>query len=754
MTNPLSSYGWSDNDYDTTIGALMGESGTAARGQNRVNEMAGIVDVGMNRLGAELSGRPNAFNINDRNRTLDGVFRSGQFDAVTRTGNPAHQNYQNGRRAARDDRFAATLDQAQQERLAAAKEAALAVASRDKRGLTHNATHFSSIAAGVAPSQRATHTALGMRNGTHLGGTNFYGLQHDRNRTQERSLAISNALDRQATARSNPRTDSPRERSLAGMEASRQPYSGIGQYDTPREALSQPFASGITAPPEWSLADLAPDVTQPPAPDWSRDFTDRPTPGAVTDPYGYSTIAAGSLPPSGDTSMLLGDVDTTGAAARGYPGVTGLGPNAFGALTQPAPPDWGMDQGAFGDRGPPGPYSFSGLQTSSMEPSMAVYDGGPWGYGQQPDYSGITEGITHGPSTANPFGAEPLGAPQGFANYGDQPIGYSPTGFSQAPAQPGMSLAGLAGPGFHTGTDLVGPASYGPNLAEQTQWSQQPAIDLPDAGLVGAMESQISGRPAPAEGLRPGSPFAGLDLNTSYPAERNPTQAAYAGALRDQVEATRGPITGYTETRTPTTVPNPAYEAWQEAYNNPRATPQAMYADDLADKLGTPKGFIGDVFNQAPQARGPAPSRTIAGPDKVTRSPVYGDPVRQADVPRGQPIGGSLLGGDSWGGFGSNFGGPAHGASLGLGPTYGGSWESALAAGIADMNANPAAYGYGGGIGSLGALGGGPANVGSGWGLGGEAGGLGGTAGAAGFSGGDAGYGSDARSGRNDQGNL
>ena len=70
-------------------------------------------------------------------------------------------------------------------------------------------------------------------------------------------------------------------------------------------------------------------------------------------------------------------------------------------------------------------------------------------------------------------------------------------------------------------------------------------------------------------------------------------------------------------------------------------------------------------------------------------------------------------------------------------------WGSMLAAGIADMNAA-----YGGDIGSLGALSGGMANVGSGWGLGGDADGLGGSYGAGGFAGGDAGYGSDARSGR------
>jgi hypothetical protein len=210
---------------------------------------------------------------------------------------------------------------------------------------------------------------------------------------------------------------------------------------------------------------------------------------------------------------------------------------------------------------------------------------------------------------------------------------------------------------------------------------------------------------------------------------------------------TRG-IVGYEDkpVTTTTQVPNPAYSAWEEAYNNPKATTQQMYADDLADKLGQPTAFQGSVMNQAPQARGPAPSKTIGHTTTTTtRSPVYGD------VPVGQPIGANLsqAGAGSWTSGLTNQANAINANIMDMG-----NWGLQGMQGTFNTGLSP--VGYGGGIGSLGSLGGGAPNVGSGWGLGGEAGGVGGSYGGGGFAGGDAGYGSDARSGREgaDQGNL
>jgi hypothetical protein len=374
------------------------------------------------------------------------------------------------------------------------------------------------------------------------------------------------------------------------------------------------------------------------------------------------------------------------------PSLQGLGDYSMGAAYDnlaPNPVDYsGITKGiTHGGT----PYGFTDAVTSSMEPSMAVYDGGPYGYGQQPDYSSITEGIMHDAYPSNPYGPEALGAPQGFGNYGTAPIGYSPDTFSGAPMQ-----TQAATPDVFSGQPMGAPQGFG-------NWGNQD---------VGYSSGGFSRSPNVATdyslaGLSPvGQGVVGVGYNPSVVAAAEPIGApSTRGMSFDQM--TRG-IVDYTETRTPTTVPNPAYADWAEAFNNPKATTQQMYADDLADKIGVNRGNFATPAQVAQY--GPAPSKTIAGPDKVTRSPVYGDvPVGRpisatlspavSDPTFGSPLGGSWGGPDSWGGFGSGYSdaGVARGGVLGGGPTYGGSWESALNAGIADMSANPGAYGYGGG---------------------------------------------------------
>jgi hypothetical protein len=302
MANPLESYGWSDRDYETTIGALMGEAGTRATGQALVNEMAGILDVAENRRSSARTGG-GTFRAGT-NPTLADVFEARrQFDAVTRPGNPAHnQQYQPGRRAALDEEYAATLTASQRERLEAAKQAALGIASRELRGISKNATITSSAAAGPARSQRGVHNKEGLRTATRIGGTNFYGKGHSRNLTREQAVSIANQRDKTAAARSRAPVDTPLERNLPGMMESRRDYSQFGKEGTPKEAIP-PEARAPYSP---SGLNFGPDFTSPPS----------QARGPVTDPYGFS------------------NVNTAVEAAPGS--FAGYGPNAFGALDQAA----------------------------------------------------------------------------------------------------------------------------------------------------------------------------------------------------------------------------------------------------------------------------------------------------------------------------------------------------------------------------------------------------------------------------------
>jgi hypothetical protein len=368
------------------------------------------------------------------------------------------------------------------------------------------------------------------------------------------------------------------------------------------------------------------------------------------------------------------------------------------------------------------PWGFTDAVTSTMEPSMAVYDGGPWGYGQQPDYSGISRGIMHDDYPSNPYGAEALGPAQGFGNYSNAPIGYSPDTFSGAPMQ-----TQAATPDVFSGQPMGGPQAFG-NYG---------------AGEIGYPSGGFASKPSTATdmslaGLSPvGQGVVGVGYNPSVVAAATPIGAPAArGMSFDQM--TRG-IVGYEDkpVTTTTQVPNPAYEAWQEAYNNPKATTQQMYADDLADKLGQPKAFQDSVFNQAPMALGPAPSKTIGHTTTTTqRSPVYGDrPAIGA-----QPIGANLsqAGAGSWtsgltnqanainaqindfsnfglegftGNFGTGIGDPSGGMSLGgLGGSFSGGFGGALGGGYGpggqplggSENQGGAAYGgnFGGSQGS------------------------------------------------------
>jgi hypothetical protein len=511
--------------------------------------------------------------------------------------------------------------------------------------------------------------------------------------------------------------------------------ANVNRQDTPREELSQPFSgrqvdqdyqdytdvlaaeqlgvpdvpgslSGLV--PDWGLQDLG-DISAPPAPDWGYDLSDRTQRGPATDPYGFSTSNIGmpsaqisGLPGTNQAAAQGGFMSAQAAPVGGGYGVGAFGPNAFGALDQTAPPDWGMDQGTFGDRGITG-YDF-GDQAARSGIGLGVSGYGPGTVGTSafPDigpYDPLGAATdAWGPSIqSDPFSPSVSGAPQSFANYGDREIGYPSGGFSTTPSQPSRPSTSLADLGIGT-VGMQGPAAF----------SYDPA----------AVAASTIGAPS----------MRGMD---------------FAGT-------TRG-IVGYEDTPVTTTtqVPNPAYEAWQEAYNNPKATQQEMYAGALNDKLGVDRGnfLTQDQVAAARAGLGKAPSKTV---DRTTttmqHSPKYGDiptgrpaslaslaPTTVTDPAFGSPVGGSWGGPDSWGGFGSDYGALSNSAKGGYG-VVGTDITNSLAAGLANMNANPGAYGYSGvESGSLSGLGGGYS--------GGYSGGYGGGLAGGGYGGYAGGYG-------------
>jgi hypothetical protein len=409
----------------------------------------------------------------------------------------------------------------------------------------------------------------------------------------------------------------------------------------------------------------------------------------------------------------------TDLAPGSYPGIT------EGILNEGHVPDWsGISEGIMHGT----PLGFSGAVMGSMEPSMAVYDGGPYGYGMQPDYSGISEGIMHGGALANPYGPEALGAPQTFGNYGNAPIGYSPDTFAGGPMQ-----TQPATPDVFSGTPMGAPQGFG-NYGNQD-------VGYPSGGFS---RSPNVATDMSLAGLSPvGQGVVGVGYNPSVVAAAEPIGAPSArGMSFDQM--TRG-IVGYEDkpTTTTTQVANPAWSEWSKDYSRHNALQEA-YLNDEMDRHGPAKPTNVPNYEWSPE-----PARTVSKTTTTTqRSPVYGDvPVGRptsatlspavSDPSFGSPQGGSWGGPDSWGGFGSGYSdaGPARGGVIG-------DMGSMLSAGIADMSANPGAYGYGGGGAGGMSLGG----LGGGYGGGGALGG-----GYGGYSGGYGGYGA-ATSGNEQQG--
>jgi hypothetical protein len=419
---------------------------------------------------------------------------------------------------------------------------------------------------------------------------------------------------------------------IADITPSRQSMGGF--YDTPASRTAPPDVSmgtyygGLTAPPDFSLQDLG-DIRSPPAPDWGRDMTDRSQRGPVTDPYGFSTQAAGpALSPTGDFSAYTGDPATTGAAgAAAYPGITGFGPNQFTSpeVNYSAPPDWGVDRTGFGERDPVGSYSF-GNQAPRNGIGLGVTGYGPGALGTAAmpaigDYDPLGAAKdAYGPSVlADPLSPNLTGAPQTFGNYGNRDVGFPSGGFNTQPNRAtDMSLAGLS----PVGVGVLGGA-YNPAAVAA-------------AAPIGAPSTR--------------------------------------GMSFDQM--TRG-IVGYEDkpVTTTTQVPNPAYSAWEEAYNNPKATTQQMYAEDLGDKLGQARGFQGSVVNQskASMAANLAPSRTVSHTTTtMQRSPVYGDKPAIGAQPTTATLSApsvdyGMYPGGSWAGYDK----PGGGLLAGLDPNIG-----------------------------------------------------------------------------------
>jgi hypothetical protein len=341
-----------------------------------------------------------------------------------------------------------------------------------------------------------------------------------------------------------------------------------------------------------------------------------------------------------------------------------------------------------GVRGPAtDPYGFSQINAvNSLEPPTSLAAASPYGYGIEPDYSDISQGLYGG--------AQPLGI-TGSQNapYADPSIGPQPD-FSAI-------TAGILGDAYNPMTaareadfaSARGPVSdpYGFSAQPAESWQQGVGVDFASPTTLGTDAFPAGGRyddynpmqigqeafpdtiaaardafPSSAEaspfGSAPLGPsqsfssFGGRDIG--YPSETfgptpnrgislsdlspigqgvvgpgyNPAAVAASqpigapsarGMSFDQM--TRG-IVGYEDKPVTTTqqVPNPAYTDWQEAFNNPKATPQAMYADDLADKIGVNRGNFATPAQVA--QLGPAPSKTIGQTTTTTqRSPVYGD---------------------------------------------------------------------------------------------------------------------------------
>jgi hypothetical protein len=205
-------------------------------------------------------------------------------------------------------------------------------------------------------------------------------------------------------------------------------------------------------------------------------------------------------------------------------------------------------------------------------------------------------------------------------------------GFDSTEALTGRSMGydNLATPsigGFHQGFDAP---SYGvaPDAMRNADAELQGiglSVDRPDAGLVGKMEAEISGRPAPAEGLFTGSPFAS---SYSAPAQATPQNpSTRTETVKDTVMTT--------ETRTKD-VPNPAYSEWSKNYGVNNAL-QDAYLGDMKDKFDDNK-MSKSVLGPAP----PAPSKTISQtyevqvPKTVERTVKVDVPAiaKQVDLPQ------------------------------------------------------------------------------------------------------------------------
>jgi hypothetical protein len=265
------------------------------------------------------------------------------------------------------------------------------------------------------------------------------------------------------------------------------------------------------------------------------------------------------------TSGILGDAYNPMSAAREADFASARGPatDPYGFSAQPAE-SW--QQGVGVDFASP-----TTLGTDAFPAAGRYDDYNPMQIGQEafPDTIGAARDAFPSSAEASPFASAPLGAPQSFNDYAGQPIGYSPDTFGPTPNTGNMSISSLS----PIGQGVVGPG-YNPSAVAASQ-------------PIGA------------------------------PAARDMSF--------DQM--TRG-IVGYEDKPVTTTqqVPNPAYADWQEAFNNPKATPQAMYADDLADKIGVNRGNFAAPAPAAPVARGTAPSPTMPqATTKMERSPVYGD---------------------------------------------------------------------------------------------------------------------------------
>jgi hypothetical protein len=676
MANPLSDEGVSDRDFAAAVGIAMGETGSKRISKD---EMAAVIDVAVNRLD-RYDAQPNHYRADER--SLAGIIEArGQFDASNRRGSRGgQQNYRAGVNAVMNG---APVPANMRARYDAAVKQAIGVLSKDGplRGVARNADFFSSTAKKLSPKERAIHNKLGKNTGTKIGASTFYGPQHTK---QYGARDAPVPARREADYSKFGQAGTPREN--LSQPFATEDYSKYGQYGTPKESIP-------AAPYSPSGLNIGPDFTSPPS----------QARGPVENPYEFSNI------------------NTAAEAAPGS--FAGYGPDAFGAVSA-APVDYGrtypdITAGMYEGLAPTAPAPMSNEDFNAI-------------FGNMPDDA--TGSVRNAQmSAAPPVNAARAGGPYDFSHMQ-----------SYAPAPDAATIPGDVtgyGPGGAFGSRAPSPGFDFADIVNNTAWSgSSPNLPAADAAVAGGRSTPAESSPdfnarmsdLLSSGLTGGlSPFQGTPLGVGagiidqgpYSSPIGYSTDRFSPANLGQAGPSRGIVDYDTKTIT-RDVPNPAWSDWSRNYGVGNALQDAWLAADEDRLPGVGRAPSAPSFGMSPPP--PEPPRTTQVASTV-RSPVYGD----VPAARASPAQVTLTP-DVWTpgltqqaqNFSSVLGGLGGYGLQGVPGTFGTGFDLA---------------GLGGGYGGYGAFGGG-------YDAGGGYGGYGGTAP------GDAGYGSDARSGSSNMG--